>query len=96
VALYLETPGAFLVYAAEHGFVIFPKRACESGELDSIRRLLGTHVVRTPPRSKARLLLLWLILVVVFLVIWQALATFSDPRGGAEPSGSAETREPTP
>lgn len=88
---YVETPQSFLVYTAGHGFALLPKRARDVGELDAVRRILANRVARKPRRGIARPLVVGLI-VVIFLVVWQAIESVSDdlPVDDTEPSTPAE------
>jgi hypothetical protein len=96
VPRYVETSQAFLIYTEGQGFALLPKRACEVGEIDAVREILATRVVRRPRRGIAKPLLVWSLVFVSFLVVWQAIDRVSNPPGDdGAPSSPAETYEPT-
>ena len=76
-----ETAQAFLVYTTPGTVLIVPKRAFADAEVARLRRWLPERITPTPlqkaglfgARSTQRTLLLWVLLVVAFLAIWQFL-----------------------
>lgn len=72
---FVEGDHAFLLYTHSNIAQIFPKRAFSPDELDRVRAWLQAGV--TPFKRKnplVRLVVLWALLIVMFLVIWLFLA----------------------
>jgi YcxB-like protein len=75
-ALHREIEGqtAFVLYTQERIAQIIPKRAFDPSGVARIRQWLGVQVQARPkPKSFLRMALIWAVLVVVFLVIWNLL-----------------------
>jgi len=72
---FVETDQAFLVWVGPSAIQILAKRAFSPAEQAWLRATLASTVGRRPPAAsgKARLVLIWAVLVVVFLVVWQLL-----------------------
>jgi hypothetical protein len=71
-----EGSTAFLLYTQERLAQLVPKRAFDAAQLEHIRRWLSAGVRERPqPRRFLRLFMLWLVLIVFFLLIWQLLVT---------------------
>jgi hypothetical protein len=82
----LETPTAFLVYTAPQAVLIVPKRAFTDADVAALSRLLRERITPKPaPKAGLfanrtwRTLLLWVVLVVTFLAIWQFLDRRAPP-----------------
>ncbi len=72
----LPTKFAFLVYTSPNTLEVVPKRAFAAEDLETLRRWLRQRVrTRPAPRMFRKVILLWAVLIVVFLLIWQ----FLDP-----------------
>ncbi len=70
----LEIPNAYLIYTTPRLAVIMPKRAFAPEELPRVHELLQRRVPQKELRSVARprrLVITWLVLMVLFLAIWQ-------------------------
>jgi hypothetical protein len=83
----LETPTAFLVYPSPQTVLIVPKRAFTDADVAVLSRLLRERITLKPaPKAGLfanrawRTVLLWVVLVVTFLAIWQ----FLDERAPSE------------
>jgi len=77
-ALHRQREGstAFLLYTGERLAQLVPKRAFDAAQLEHIRRWLSAGVQERPqPRRFLRLFVIWLVLIVFFLLIWQLLVT---------------------
>jgi hypothetical protein len=73
---FVETEDAFLVWVGPSAIQILAKRAFSPAEQDWLRATLTSTARRRPRASgarKLRLLLIWAVLVVVFLAVWQLL-----------------------
>ncbi|HEY3252476.1 MAG TPA: YcxB family protein [Polyangiaceae bacterium] len=73
----IETANAFAIYTGPIMVMIVPKRAFAASELDSLRARLLERVPNRALRGtelwQPWKLVLWIVLVVAFLVIWQLL-----------------------
>jgi len=74
----VETPEAFLVYTTPQTLLIVPKRAFTDGDVATLSRLLLERVKSKPQPAVGRvaarrMLVMWVLLIVTFLVIWRAL-----------------------
>jgi len=83
----IDTPQAFLVYTTPRTVLIVPKRAFVEADVVSLRSMLAERVAPTPLPSGGllggsanRTLLLWVVLVVTFLAIWQFLDSGAPPK----------------
>lgn len=86
----VEGKTSFLLYPASNVFQIIPKRAFRAEELPRIRELFKTRVTPRPQKSMfSRALLLWILLIVAFLAIWQFL---DRPKGPPVPKDHVELR----
>ncbi len=71
---FLENRKTFLLYLGESMFQVVPKRAFRTDEVDALRAMLTTRVTpRKRAPTVARVLALWFLLVVLFLVVSQFL-----------------------
>jgi YcxB-like protein len=67
-----EGSTAFLLYTGERLAQLVPKRAFDAAQLEQIRRWLSAGVKERPqPRRFLRAIVLWLVLIVSFLLLWQ-------------------------
>lgn len=76
----LETKDAYAVYLTPNSVMVIPKRAFAAQDQARVSRLLAEKVPNRPLRgvsnaSPIRRLVIWVVLIVVFLSIWQ----FLDP-----------------
>ena len=75
-ALHRQREGstAFLLYTQERLAQLVPKRAFDAAQLEQIRSWLSAGVKELPqPRRFLRLFVIWLVLIVSFLLLWQLL-----------------------
>ena len=73
-----ESTSAFFVYPAENVMVFILKRGFAEGDVPRIAELFRTRVTPRPTKNPAiRILILWIILIIAFLAIWQ----FMTPAG---------------
>jgi len=69
-----EVSTAFLLYTQERVAQIIPKRAFDAAQLERIRQWLERGVPEgPPPKNVLRIFVIWTVLVVVFLLVWQLL-----------------------
>jgi YcxB-like protein len=70
---YHEGKSAFLLYLNPTVHQILPKRAFSDDDVAKVRALLAAHVTQRPAGRSRRtaMILLWAVLVIVFLAIWQ-------------------------
>jgi hypothetical protein len=74
----VERPAYFLVFTSPQQFVLVAKRAFSAEDVDTLRQMFDERIVKKPlrgvPRQNAgRTLVLWVVLVIAFLAIWQFL-----------------------
>jgi len=73
----LEAPESFLVYTTPAAVMVVPKRAFSATDQARLRTLLAELVPKRPLRGvklfALRTLVLWVVLVLAFLAIWQFL-----------------------
>ncbi len=82
-----EGLSTFFLYTASNAYQLVPKRAFRPEDIPRIRDLLRAHVTpRAAKSSAARVVVLWIALVVAFLAVWQFLdSTPRENRGRDEP-----------
>jgi hypothetical protein len=72
---FTEVPTAFLIYTNALVFQIVPKRAFAEADIPRLRSLLAARLT-PPPRPTGgwkRIVILWLILISLFVAIWQVI-----------------------
>jgi YcxB-like protein len=71
----VEITDAFLIYTTPQVFTYVPKRAFAAVDQARLRQALQTRITRrAAPRGRVlQAVLLWVVLVVAFMVIWQVL-----------------------
>jgi hypothetical protein len=92
-----ESASTFLIYPASNLFQIVPKRAFAEPDVSRLRALLAEHVQPRPTRYTGtarakKALLLWVVLIIMFLFIWQFLGG-EGSRGHSDPQ-TDDTEEP--
>jgi hypothetical protein len=73
-----EDDTAFLIWVGPYAVQVIPKRAFSQGGVVWLRDTLAREVkgeAKTSRKRLLRLVITWLVLVIVFLVIWQLLAS---------------------
>jgi hypothetical protein len=72
----LEGKDVFALYTSEAIVQIIPKRAFRPEDIEPLKGMFATHITpRKRPPMAARMLVLWVVLIVMFLAIWQFLQT---------------------
>jgi hypothetical protein len=93
----VETPHAFLIYTTPQTVLIVPKRAFTDADVAALSRRLPERITPKPlpgagllAGGTKRTLVLWVVLVVAFLAIWQFLDQAAPARRqDLEPENSA-------
>jgi hypothetical protein len=93
----LETPQAFVVYTTPGTVLIVPKRAFADADVVRVSALLRERISPVPVQkvgffgtaSAWRTLLIWVVVLVTFLSIWQFLDEGAPPRRDRAPRESA-------
>jgi len=76
----VETPSSFLICASPRMLLVVPKRAFGPDEQQGLRQMLQQRILAKPQASHLpRLLLLWLVVFIVILGVWQFLSTVTAP-----------------
>jgi len=72
---FTEVPSAFLIYTNALVFHVVPKRAFAEADVPRLRALLAARLTPPPPPRPGwrRIVALWALLVVSFVVIWQLI-----------------------
>jgi len=72
---FAETPAAFLLYVSPHIFHLVPKRAFPEADQARLSAELRARVkpLAKSPSGLKKTLVLWIVLIVAYLVIWQLL-----------------------
>jgi hypothetical protein len=74
----VEGKDTFAVYTSEAIVQIIPKRAFRPEEVETLRGMFARYVTpRKRPNNLGRIIVLWVVLVLVFLAIWQFLQSDS-------------------
>jgi len=69
-----EVSTAFLLYTQERIAQIVPKRAFHAAQIEHIRQWLAAGVQDAPrPKRFSRLVVIWAVLLVSFLILWTSL-----------------------
>lgn len=89
---FTEVPSAFLLYTNALVFHIVPKRAFDAGDLPRLRALLAARLTPPPPRRVGwkRIVGLWSLLVILFVVIWQLVGKDAGRAPPQHPSPATE------
>jgi hypothetical protein len=67
-----EVSTAFLLYTQDHVAQIIPKRAFDAAQLEQLRRWFTGAVQERPrPKTFRRTLVIWAVLLLFFLIVWQ-------------------------
>lgn len=71
----IEIADAFLIYTTPQLFTCVPKRAFAAGDQARLREALQARIPRRPePRGRVlKVVLLWVVLLVAFMVIWEVM-----------------------
>ncbi len=69
---FIEGPKSFVLYVSEVLAHIIPKRALHPSDVPVLVAMLTSHVTpRKKPKVWPRVLVLWLLLILMFLAVWQ-------------------------
>jgi len=79
IARVTETKESFLVFMGERSVLVAPFRAFSSEDLRLVRRTFEQHVTVRPRAQVWRLTLLWLVVVIASLAMWQFLHGAQPP-----------------
>ena len=100
----LETPRAFIVYTTPGSLLIVPKRAFADDEVARLSVLLRQRITPAPVQkvgvfgtvSAWRILVIWVVVLVTFLLIWHFLDEGTPPRRDhAHRESAAESARPS-
>jgi YcxB-like protein len=85
-----ESPSTFYLYTASNAFQLVPKRAFRTEDVPKLRELIRARVSERPVKNRTvRMVILWLVLIVSFLAVWQFMEGASESGAGKEPAEEA-------
>jgi hypothetical protein len=80
---FVEGPRTFSVYLSEAVVQVIPKRALGAADADALRAMLTSHIAprKRPSAFRGVLVFLWLLMILMFLAVWQFLQPDRPPEG---------------